>query len=363
MAYQITRLQIVFYLELNCGKLLQRQRKLPFYPCIMKFLIFPIFLYLSCGYSQISIIDNQTKEKIGFVDIYDQNDVFIGSTNDKLFIDNELKNRILKQSNFVTIKAAFYEQRKLVISDFINLNEFFLEKKVYQLDEVIVQNDRNKKFLKITGYFRSTQLNNDVVQYFNDGIVEYYIDLKTNKITPRSLTNRAFQNKNIKQITSNINFSVVGIPNINKLDKDKNVSSKISKENQLIKKVYIHNDSTSVKEMSFFGNKSILKDYSTTLIYNDTLTNNNLLYFKENRKYNIKSKKDTNYTNIDAIHEFYVTNVEYVNIAEKQNCRFYVFERNKKYDYQFWKKINNIVYDIESNSSQKLEIIFNEIDE
>jgi hypothetical protein len=328
----------------------------------MKFLIFSIFLYFSCGYSQISIIDNQTKEKIGFVDIYDQNDVFIGSTNDKLFIDNELKNRILKQSNFVTIKAAFYEQRKLVIDDFINLKEIFLVKKVYQLDEVIVQNDRNKKYLKITGYYRSTQLNNDVLQYFNDGIVEYYIDLKTNKITPRSTTNRAFENKNIKQITKNFHFSIVGIPNINRLNKKKIVSSKISKENQLIKKVYVHNDSTSVKEMSFFGIKSILKDYSTTLIFNDTLTNHNLLYFKENSKYNIKSKKETKYTNIEAIHEFYVTNVDYVNKSEKQNCRFYVFDRNKKYDYQFWKKIDNIVYDNE-NSSQKLEIIFNEIDE
>lgn len=258
-----------------------------FYLYIMKFLIFSIFLYFSCGYSQISIVDNQTKEKIGFVDIYDQNDVFIGSTNDKLFIDDELKNRILKQSNFVTIKAAFYEQRKLVIDDFINLKEIFLEKKVYQLDEVIVQNNRNKKYLKITGYYRSTQINNDVLQYFNDGIVEYYIALKSNKITPRSLTNRAFENKNIKQITTNFYFSVVGIPNINKLDKEKNVNYKISKENQLIKKVYVLNDSTSVKEMSFFGTKSILEDYSTTMIFNDTLTNHNLLYFKENRKYNI----------------------------------------------------------------------------
>lgn len=334
-----------------------------FYLYNMKFLIFSVFFYFNCGYSQISIIDIQTKEKIGFVDIYDQNDVFIGSTNDKQFIDNELKNRILKQSNFVTIKVAFYEQRKLVIEDFINLKEIFLEKKVYHLNEVIVQNDRNKKYLKITGYYRSTQLNNDVMQYFNDGIVDYYIDLKTNKITPRSITSRAFQNKKIKQFTNNINFSVVGIPNINKLDKQKNVSSKISKENQLIKKVYVHNDSTLVKEMSFLGNKSILKDYSTTLILKNTLTIQNLLYFKENRNYKIKSKKDTNYTNIDAIHEFYVTNVEYVSKSEKQNCRFYVLDRTKKYDYQFWKNIDNDVYDNESSSSQKLEIIFNEIDE
>jgi hypothetical protein len=329
----------------------------------MKFLIVTFLLYFSCSYSQINIIDSQTKEKISFVDIYNENDVFIGSTNDKLFIDNELKNRILKQSNFVTIKAAFYEQRKLVIEEFINLKEIFLEKKVYQLDEVIVKNDQNKKYLKITGYYRSTQINNSEIQYFNDGEVTYYIDKKNKNILPHYQTNRSFENKEIKQISKNLNFSVVGPPNISDYQQNKPLIQNTIKNNSFIEINTVYFDSLRTKEMNFLGNKSILSEFTSKKIYSDSVNIENLLYYKEFRTYKVKKKKDIKFTTIESIHEFYVTDISFTDSKEKQNCRFYVFNRKKEYDLPFWKNINNTLFQQDNLVNQKLDVLFKEIND
>ena len=83
------------------------------------------------------------------------------------------------------------------------------------------------------------------------------------------------------------------------------------------------------------GNTSLLTNYSTRSIYSDTVTINHLTYFAELRKYKIKSKKDIEFTNIEALHEFFVTDISYTDTNVQSNCRFYVFNKEKKYDYLF----------------------------
>lgn len=52
--------------------------------------------------------------------------------------------------------------------------------KIQKLEDVNVTGKR-PHFIRLKGYYRSYQTNDSVMKYFNDGIVEYYINLKNGK--------------------------------------------------------------------------------------------------------------------------------------------------------------------------------------
>ena len=62
--------------------------------------------------AQINIKDANSIQGISFIDIYNEDDIFIGSTNDSNIISESLKKRILNQSNFVILRSSFYEPKK-----------------------------------------------------------------------------------------------------------------------------------------------------------------------------------------------------------------------------------------------------------
>ena len=63
--------------------------------------------------AQINIKDVNIKQGITFIDIYNENDIFIGSINDSNIISESLKRRILDQSNFAMLRSSFYEPKKI----------------------------------------------------------------------------------------------------------------------------------------------------------------------------------------------------------------------------------------------------------
>ena len=245
----------------------------------------------------------------------------------------------------------------------LHIDEILLNPKTFPLNEVIVAKTTARKYLKISGYYRSTQLNNNEIQYFNDGVVEYSIDAKNNKIHPHLLNNRAFENKNSKQLTKKLHFSVVGVPNLYQENFANAKSIKFKKTDMFTEKICVYNDSSQIKNLSFLGNTSLLTNFSTRSIYSDTVNINHLTYFAEVRTYKIKSKKDIKYTNIEALHEFFVTDISYSDTKVQSNCRFYVFNREKKYDYPFWKDIKNRVYKNDNFTNQKFDALFEELND
>lgn len=52
--------------------------------------------------------------------------------------------------------------------------------KVLDLQDVDVTGTR-PHYVRLKGYYRSYQWNNSVLKYYNDGIVEYFVDLKKNR--------------------------------------------------------------------------------------------------------------------------------------------------------------------------------------
>ena len=94
-------------------------------------------------------------------------------------------------------------------------------------------------------------------------------------------------------------------------------------------KICVYNNSSQIKNLNFLRITSLLTNFSTRSIYSDTINVNHLTYFAELRKYKIKSKKDIDYTNIEVLHELFVTDISYSNTKVQSNCRFYVFNREK----------------------------------
>lgn len=330
----------------------------------MKNLLIVFFVFINnLLLSQIKLLDIETNECIINVDIYNKDLNYIGSTNSSNEISKLLINNILLYKDYIVLKSTFYEDKKINIGELLSINKIFLTKKVYNLEEVVVSNKKIKNKIKITGYYRSTQLNNNKIHLFNDGIVEYYIDLKKNKVSPLLKTNRIFENKEIKQLSNKIHFSVVGCPNIynNEFKKAKDI--KIENKSQLIEKRIIFNDSTKVSNYGFLGHESILSDYSVIIVYKDSINIENLLYHKELRKYKIKTRKDKIYTDIESIHEFFVTNIQFIEDLEKPNCRLYVFNKGKLYDKAFWQNIDNIIFKDNTFYKQKFDDTFEEINE
>lgn len=319
----------------------------------MKYILFLFLITYTTLIGQIKVKDLASSEPIPFVTIYNEHGNFIGATTTNGEIDDDLKKRILSQSEYIVLKSSFYQPKNVLLTEITNIQAIFLKPLTFALDEVVVTSNTKLKFLKISGYYRSTQLNNNQIQYFNDGLIDFYIDLTTAKIYPNKLTNRAYKNTDIKQMGKNLHFSVVGVPNIFELKTEPVLSTKVKINNQLTEKTTIYNDSTNKKQMNLLGNTSILNRYLTTKMYNTTDSTENLVYYSELRDYQIKSKKELQYTTIEAFHEFFVTDVSYTNIKEKSNCRYYVFTTEKNYEQPFWQDIKNTVFTATKNSNQK----------
>ena len=108
--------------------------------------------------AQINIKDVNIKQGITFIDIYNKNDIFISSTNDSNIISEPLKRRILNQSNFAMVRSSFYEPKKISINEMLHTGEILLNPKTFPLNEVIIPKSTASKYLKISGYYRSTEL-------------------------------------------------------------------------------------------------------------------------------------------------------------------------------------------------------------
>lgn len=327
------------------------------------------------AYSQHTVIDSLTHEKISFVEIYSDNGNLIGLTNSHGEISNQLNSEIsVSKTNSLTFIHPTFNNKIVSIKLFNNnpiiyLNPIFIELK----EVIIVPKPKKYKYLKLKGFFRSIQINDDKPQYFIDGIVEYYISIKSGNVKNRILSNRSFENKSIRQISSSFYFSVAGAPTFNKFFTYKNLSGQydfdsskeeyiklIDKKERKEKGVFKNLNEDSVMQleiiskenpeiMSLFGIESNFNNHTISAIYN---TNNivkmnldNLTYFKEIRNYNVKRKKEKKYTRIDATHEFFLIDKEYVNeIGSKGSESFYSFLKPSNYLEDYWKSIDNELF-------------------
>jgi hypothetical protein len=100
------------------------------------------------------------------------------------------------------------------------------------------------------------------------------------------------------------------------------------------------------KIMKLFGMESHYNNYTINAIYenneNQIINLENIIYFKEIRSYDIKRKQKDEFQKVEATHEFYLLEKEYVNELEsKQFDNFYTFKRPSNFVDKYWEKVDN----------------------
>lgn len=336
-----------------------------------KFSILLILLSLSSIYSQHKIKETFSEKFVPFVEIYSEKGDLIGVSDINGVISSELENKIdnSKATNLTFVNSS-YITSELSIEKFKNSPIISLNRIAIELDEVVIMKPKTYKYLKLKGYFRSLQINEDRPHYFIDGIVEMYVSLKSDKIKMRIISNRSFENKSLNQLSSTYFFMVAGAPIFNEFTSFKNLNNEydLKTENSL-KTTILDKDSnlekgtistldnnsnlqleiisaSKPKIIKAFGMETDYNNYAINSIYesNETQKINleNIIYFKEIRSYNIKRKQKDKFQKVEATHEFYLLEKEYVNELEsKQFDNFYTFKRPSEFEDKYWEKVDN----------------------
>ena len=339
-----------------------------------KYFILILFIIGICRtYSQIPIVDAETNESIPFVEIYTLNGDIIGITNIGGLLDRELLS-LIKEKDSISFNHLSYKENLLAVEDVLNFREIRLtpEKNLLQEVTLIGKRKKIKTFLKLKGYYRNYQTNDNEVKYFTDGIVEYYIPLNNkNKIWNRRIQERSFVNKKLekeeKKRLKMVVINTAGPPHPDKrftksfLEKEHYTFAHENKETQSIslngiKKGVVHmspeKKTTSLqiqliskdqpKEYKGFGYNSIIVNNLGFAVYNtlslDSLINKKLVYHKEIRKLRFKHKKDKEYQYIEGYHEFFITEAEILSEFKKSfYSKWFGFNRNSDYVTEYWK--------------------------
>jgi len=339
-----------------------------------KYFILILFIIGICRtYSQIPIVDAETNESIPFVEIYTLNGDIIGITNIGGLLDRELLS-LIKEKDSISFNHLSYKENLLAVEDVLNFREIRLtpEKNLLQEVTLIGKRKKIKTFLKLKGYYRNYQTNDNEVKYFTDGIVEYYIPLNNkNKIWNRRIQERSFVNKKLekeeKKRLKTVVMTIAGPPRPDKrftksfLEKEHYTFAHENKETQSIslngiKKGIVgknpDNKTTSLqiqliskdqpKEYKLFGYHSVIENHLGFSVYNttspDSLNNKKLIYHKEIRKLRFKHKKDKEYQYIEGYHEFFITEAEILSEFKKSfYSKWFGFNRNSDYVTEYWK--------------------------
>lgn len=322
--------------------------------------------------------DQLSNDKIPILEIYSDKGELIGITDLDGSLSIDLKNKITStDTKCLNLNNSFYKNRIIEINDFNEKSIFLLSPMVNELKEVVISPQKNtNKYLVLKTYVRSLQINNDKIHYFMDGIVEYYISLKTKKVKIYFLSNRSFENQSIKQLKEKgltpVNFQITGAPNINdflnynKLKEDYGFQEKereikiFDPENNNSKGSFFTNENggnlslgiitnDNPKIMKGLGVENILLNFNIKSLFNTTtfeeVSSNSLLYFKETRIYEIKTKKDTKYQKIDATHEVFVLDYQFSDDVDvKKTTNNYSFIDSSSYSEKYWENVNNILF-------------------
>jgi hypothetical protein len=336
-----------------------------------KFSIILILLSLSSIYSQHKIKETFSEKFVPFVEIYSEKGDLIGVSNINGVISSELENKIYNSNaTYLTFVNSSYITSELSIEKFKSSPIISLNRISIELDEVVIMKPKTHKYLKLKGYFRSLQINEDRPHYFIDGIVEMYISFKSDKIKMRIISNRSFENKSINQLSPTYFFMVAGVPVFNEFTSFKNLNNEYNlkivnnlKTTILDKETNLEKGTISIldnnlnlqleiistlkpKIMKAFGMETDYNNYTINSIYenneNQKINLENIIYFKEIRSYDIKRKQKDKFQKVESTHEFYLLEKEYVNELEsKQFHDFYTFKRPSKFEEKYWEKVDN----------------------
>ncbi len=145
--------------------------------------------------AQIETKDLNTNAPISNVKLFSKEGKIIGISNLKGEIKISKKVH-LQRTDSVEVFHSSYYSKKALWEEITNTSLILMEPDpVTKLDEVILSAEK-PEYLLLKGNFVSYQIIDDVPLVFTDGIIEYYINLKKNKLVKsKILKSRIFRNQ------------------------------------------------------------------------------------------------------------------------------------------------------------------------
>ena len=156
-------------------------------------LIISIFFLTTSIKGQVMLIDSITNEPIVGANMYSKNGLSLGLSD----IYGVIKtNTILNNSDKILIQHISYDNKEISAQILNKSNKILLNPRQISLDSIVVQNPKNYDYVVLKGYFRTYDLFNNKPRYFYDGIIEYYIPIRSKgKVYHKLLAYRLFENK------------------------------------------------------------------------------------------------------------------------------------------------------------------------
>lgn len=209
---------------------------------------------------------------------------------------------------------------------------------------------KQPKFVRLKGYYRSYQHNDSLLKYYEDGIVEYYINLKNEKVYLRKYGSRYLRNKELiskdkkrafmlsdqatfrpwPEGTTFIEecrkkYTIQDSANIGYIKKDSQTIGRITTDS-VSKCCTIEMDMVPTYDKlshNIFGfSQEIVSDKFTEayrLSDEDYYSFKNLIFQKTDQSYNYWHKKDSHKQLIHVVTELFITEQEYVDEKKKES--------------------------------------------
>lgn len=209
---------------------------------------------------------------------------------------------------------------------------------------------KQPKFVRLKGYYRSYQHNDSLLKYYEDGIVEYYINLKNEKVYLRKYGSRYLRNEELiskdkkrafmlsdqatfrpwPEGTTFIEecrkkYTIQDSANIGYIKKDSQTIGRITTDS-VSKCCTIEMDMVPTYDKlshNIFGfSQEIVSDKFTEayrLSDEDYYSFKNLIFQKTDQSYNYWHKKDSHKQLIRVVTELFITEQEYVDEKKKES--------------------------------------------
>jgi hypothetical protein len=345
-----------------------------------------IFLTVSLSSSaqvKLTILDSLSRDIVPYAHIINENGDVIGVT-------NQFGEIAFSSSDVIGIKGQVQHVSYASKSFHVVGKQIEILLEPIALEEIVVSSkgkmekkEIQEQFIVLSGYFRSYQLEDGVPKYFSDGFVRYYFPTESHKeklVPVEVLEHRTFQNLKLLDAdamrTFNLKQDSFGPPflyeisTINKMSKDyKLVKEKdelttwIVDDMDSIGKVSLNPDSkvTSLdvdinysdrlKVRNAFGYQMIFERKILSELYNSSSSKmmemnfDHLNRVSQYRKLRFKHKSEKEYREIEWVHEFYTTEVNYVAVNEVDLSGLIEYSNVKyesKYSESFLEQVENL---------------------
>lgn len=295
---------------------------------------------------QAYLLDEKDNSPIPFAQILNEKGAIIGLTD----IEGQLP-KLPNKEGTITIQHLSYQTKEIPLKKVLKSKNIHLAPLAYDLAEVDV-NAKKLEYIRLHGYYRSYQLNDSCIKYYTDGIVEFYIPVKSGEVKRQILKDRKLKNSSLtdkdKVRKKHVADHYISSPYLEKKTLIESIKGDafhgVIKKDTISKICRIEHDALALKKNksgSLFGYTVRLAAIYDTETYNlqeDYQSYMDLLNQKRYRKLFYKHKKDSLEQQIEIIDELYIMEREYISQKDMKDAisKQKSSSKSSQYPNEYW---------------------------